>query len=380
MRRCPSGGRRKPRLSESPGTLTLTSVSNGIETRSWNTLSLPLKKAFLIITVVVAYSLVEMALLLSTFASHQGYFYPSTYQAVVWLGQLLLIPGLAAVFSRIMYGPFGSGRRTMTILLAGSLGVPIAMIAVLIPVALLAWAYDVSPLLFDGLLPVILTVMVTALFVAVRRSGGRGVQAEASRWLVERRSGMDPREIKWRKRGINFASWIPASMVLLLFLFLPEVWGMLSHLDIPQSGRLSGYYVPIPETWIVLRHENQGANGWSIASGLAGRGIWRGGLPYLRGPLPFSSWSIGTRSGDEDAASMSSQSRPKDDEIIRQRVVTIGSDNISCVEYTATYVYNPWGEIFVDCSDAGRFFANFAGPKTQIEKFYEVLGGIAEEN
>lgn len=338
-----------------------------------------MKKAFLIITVVFAYSLVEMGLLLSTFVSHQGYYYPSTYQAVVCLGQPLLIPGLAALLSRILYGPYGSGRRTMTVLLAGSLGVPIAMIAVLIPIALLAWAYDVSPLLFDGLLPVILAGMVTALFVAVRRSGGRGVQAEAARWLAERRSAIDPREIKWRKRGILFASWIPASMVLLFFLFLPEVWGMLSHLSIPQSGNLSGYYVPVPETWIVLRHQNEGANGWSITSGLAGRGIWRGGLSYLRGPLPFTSWSIGTRSRNEDAASMSSQSTPKDDEIIRQRVFTIGSDNISCVEYTATYVYNRWGEIFVDCSDAGRFFANFSGPKTQVEKFYEVLGGIAAE-
>lgn len=339
-----------------------------------------MKKALIIVGLVAAYSSLEMGLLLSSIVSRHGFTYPSPYQGIVWLGQLLLIPGLAALLSRIMYGPYGSGRRTVTILLAGSLGVPIVMIGVLIPIALLAWAYDVSQLLFDVLLPVILVGMVTGLFVAVRRSGSRDVQAEASRWLAERGSGIDPREIKWHKRGIHFASWIPASMVLLFFLFLPEVWGMLSHLSVSQSGSLSGYHAPIPATWIVLRHENQAANGWSIASGLAGRGIWRGWSPYLRGPLPFISWNIGTRSRDEDA-SMSSQSRAKDDEIIGQHVFTIGTGNIRCVEYRPTYVSllsNRWGETYVDCSDAGRFFANFDGPKPQVEKFYEVLGGIAQ--
>ncbi len=330
---------------------------------------------------VAAYSFLETGLLLSTFVSHQGYYYPTTYQSAVYFGQLLLIPGLAALLSRIMYGPYGSGRRTVTILLAGSLGVPIVMTGVLIPIALLAWAYDVSQLLFDVLWPVILLGMVTGLFVAIRRLGGRGVPAEASRWLAERRSGIDLREIKWRKLGIHFASWVPASMVLLFFLFLPEVWGMLSQLSVPQSGNLSGYHVPIPGTWIVLRHENQGANGWSIASGLGGRGKWRGWSPHLRGPLPFISWSIGTRSRDENAASISSQSRAKNNEIIDERIFTIGSANIRCIEYKPTYVsllYNRWGETYVDCSDADRFFANFDGPKPQVEKFYEVLGGITQ--
>ena len=246
-------------------------------------------------------------------------------------------------------------------------------------IALLAWAADVSRLLFDILLPAILVSVVTGLFVAIRRSKKRSLQTEASRWLAERRSGIALRDIKWRRRGIYFASSIPVSMVLLFFLFLPEVWGMLSHLGVPQSGNCSGSQLPIPPSWIVLRHDNQAANGWSISSGLAGRGIWHGWSPYLRGPMPFISWSFGTKSRDEDA-SMNAQSRTKDDEIIGQRVFTIGLGNVSCVEYKPTYLsslYNRWGE-HIDCSDSGRFFANYAGPKPQVEKFYEVLGGIIQ--
>src|SRR5271169_3021736 len=69
--------RRNLRLQESPGTLSRDSVSNRID-QLLHTPSEPVKKAFLTVTAVVGYSLVETGLLLSTFVSHQGYYYPST--------------------------------------------------------------------------------------------------------------------------------------------------------------------------------------------------------------------------------------------------------------------------------------------------------------
>ena len=241
-----------------------------------------MKKAVLIITVVVAYSLVETGLLLSTFVSHQGYYYPSTYQATVYFGQILLIPGLAALLSRIMYGSYRWRTRTLTILLAGILGVPIGITALAIVIVPLAWAFNTSRILFYLLLPVTLVGVVFGLFVAKQKSEKWGVRAEGDRWLAERQSGISPRDVKWRNRGIRLATCFPSLLVLLVFLFLPEVWGMLSHLGEAHSGNLTGYQVPIPVTWIVLRHDSQQADGWSTVTGFAGRGIGRGLAPYLR--------------------------------------------------------------------------------------------------
>ena len=340
-----------------------------------------MKKAFLIVVAVVAYSVLETGLLLSSIIFHEGVSYPSTYQAAVYWGQLLLIPGLAALFSRIMYGSYRWRSRTLTILLAGLLSVPIGITVLVIVLVPLGSAFGTSRILFYLLLLVSLICVVFGLFIAKQKSEKWGVKAEGARWLAERQSGVSSREMKWRNRGIRLATCFPALLVLLIFLFLPELWGMLSHLSWPKSGSLSGYNVPIPATWIVLQHQNQAPNGWSVTSGLAGRGVWRGGSPYLRGPLPFFSWSIWTRGRDETAASMSPQWGPKDDEIIGQRVFTIGSDNISCVEHKPSYLallYNRWGETHIDCSDPGRFYASFAGPKPQVETFYEVLGGITQ--
>lgn len=84
---------------------------------------------------------------------------------------------------------------------------------------------------------------------------------------------------------------------------------------------------------------------------------------------------------DEVAESVSSLGDPKYNEVIGQRTFTIGSDNFSCVEHKPTYLgllYNRWEEVYVDCSDAGRLYASFEGPKPQVEKFYEVIGGVTQ--
>jgi hypothetical protein len=177
--------RRNLHLQESPGTLSRDSVSNRID-RSLHKPSEPVKKAFLTVAAVVGYSLVETGLLLSTFGSHQGYYYPTTYQSTLYFGQLLLIPGLGALLSRIMYGPHRWRTRTLPILLAGILALPFGITALAIVIVPLAWAFDTSRTLFYLLLPVSLVGAVFGLFVAKQKSEKWGVRAEAARWLAER--------------------------------------------------------------------------------------------------------------------------------------------------------------------------------------------------
>jgi len=344
------------------------------------------RKALIIIAAVAGYSLLETGLLLSSIVSRPvGYAAPSTYQKVVGIAQILLILGLAALFSRIMYGRYDWPRRTLTILLAGSFGVPIAVIAAVIvlfiPLALLVWAFDVSRFLFALLLPVVVVGMAFLLVGAVRKSGKWSVKAEAARWLAERQSGVSPRDRKWRIRGIRLASCIPSAMVLLAFLFLPEIWGMLSHLSQPQAGNLPGYQVPIPVTWIVLRHENQ-TDGRSWVTGLAGCCMVHNDPLYdAQSDLTFSGWDIETEPYIESDESMRTRWTPEDGDVISRRVFTIGTDQLTCLDYRSPYPhYGDFSEpsaATIRCSNGKRLSATFSGKRTQVAAFYEMLAGIS---
>ena len=287
-----------------------------------------------------------------------------------------------------MYGPYGWVRRTFTILLAGAFLGPSAIIALAIPALLLAWAFDVSSLLFGLLLPVILGGMVAGLLMAVRKSGKWAVRAEAARWLAERQSGVGARERRWRNRSILVASWIPVTMVMLVFLFLPEVWGILSHFNQPRSVSLSGCQVPIPATWIVLNYKNEPENGWPSITGLAGRGLGRGIKPYARLQPPFSSRDIGTETYKQADDPVGRRWMPEDDEVVSRRLFTIGADTITCLDYWPSYFRSgPFHQpqqlddssiAYVSCSDGKRFHAGISGPRRQVGTFYEVLGGTTQ--
>ncbi len=345
-----------------------------------------MKKAFLIITAVVAYSLVETGLLLSTFVSRQGYYYPTFYQGTVWFGQLLLIPGLAALLSRVMYGSYRWRTRTLITLLAGTLGVPIGITVLAIMVVPLAWAFDTSRILFDLLLPVSLLGILFGLFVAKQKSEEWGVRAESARWLAERQSGISPRDVKWRNRGIRLATCFPTLLVLLVFLFLPEVWGMLSHLSETQSGNLAGYQVPIPATWVVRRHDKPSADGWSTVTGFAGRGIGRGVVPYLRREPPLSSWDFETDSYVPSEGSSARGQIPSDDEVTGRRSFMIRADSITCLDYWPSYLrtgpyqrtqqFDDLSTAYITCSNGRRFHAGFFGMRGQVATFYKILGRI----
>ena len=339
-----------------------------------------MKRALIIVAAVAAYSLLETGLLLSVMMLHYNSLNRWIYPEIVAWGQLLLIPGMAALLSRIMYGPYRWVRRAATILLVGSFGVPVVLTLILLPVALLVWAFSVGKLIFAVLLPVVVGSIALSLRFVIRKGAKWSVQLESRRWLAERESGSDANERKWQNRGIRLASCIPVLIVLLVFLFLPEIWGILSQVSSARPASLLGYRVPIPATWIVLFHWNQPESGRSWVNGIAGRGIVFGVRPYWRGRAPLSSWDIRTTPYLQSEENATDRRRPKDSEIIGRRVLSIGNENVTCLDYWPSYRSRPEHVetspfAYVECS-GNRLVAGFDGERNQVATFYRMLEGI----
>jgi len=332
-----------------------------------------MKRAAIIATVVAACSLLETALLLSSILPHS--WYPlGTYQAVVLWGQLLTIPGMAAVFSRIFYGAHNWRRRTLTILLAGSLGVPVAITAVATLAVLLAWTADVSLILFGVLTPVVGGAVALGILFCIRKFDNWNVQAEAVRWLAEREAGLDLRARRRRDREIRLALWIPSTTVLLVFLFLPETLGLSSHLGWPRPGNLVGYQVTIPATWIVRYNFEDDSDGRSGVDGLIGKGIGRGGNPLRRDSI--SSWDVGTKPFNKDSWGPYSLRGREEQNVTSHRVLRTGNESITCLDFRFPYERESKTTAYVECSSSGRLYAGFYGSRGQLGTFYHMLEGV----
>jgi hypothetical protein len=334
------------------------------------------------VLVVTVYSLCETLLLLLSITPQYPYFDPRLYQWMIWWGQLLVIPGLAALFSRWLYGHARSGLRALTIVVVSG-----ATVMVVIVLAFSEYLMSSSPLPESVALGISVLVFFAALcgigiglFFYFRNVVRRTFRIESRRWLAERQSGTDPSAIRWRNRCIRCALCIPSAVVLLVFLFLPEAWGMLSHVRNPRAGVLGGYRIPIPNTWIVLYHGEAAEQGEDYVRGLAGRGMGIDLQSYLAGDLPLSTWTIGIARPSRSHDSTYTRWTPNDSEIIGHRVFTIGDENVTCLEYWPAYLERPAHvedskRAFVECSGSQRLAASFVGKRTHMSAFYRMLEG-----
>jgi hypothetical protein len=339
-----------------------------------------MKKALIIVAAVAGYALIETVLLLSAVPHGWNILdwnILGTYQKIIFSAQILLIPGIALLWSRVLHGSYRWGRRTLIILLVGTFGVlgtfPVAFILIAIPIALLVWAFGVSKILLVVLLPTLLSADVIILLFCVRKSGKLSAEAEARRWLAER-SEMNPRDRKWRTRAICLSSAIPMLIVMPVFLFFPETWGLFSHLSRQRPGSLAGYQVTIPATWIVSFHLEAESDGESWVDGLIGKGIGRGGNPLHYDSL--SGWNVGTAPFDEAGSLEKYRWMPEEQNIINRRVLRADNENITCLDYFPSYGYRYKTMAYVDCSGSRRLYATFIGSRDQLGAFYRMLEGI----
>jgi len=343
-----------------------------------------LKKALSIVLLVAAYSLCETLILLFTIARIDLYPFPSLYQWIVSLGQLLLIPGSAALFSRLLYGSYRWGIRAVTIVVV-SAATFVLMMAIAYGIYKISNVTWVFPFTIAALVIVILLLLAcgigAVLFLFFRSVARRTARIESRRWLAARQTGLAPEVIRWRNRGLRWALCIPSALVLLVLLFLPEAWGIVSHFGHPWARVLGGYRIPIPTTWIVLDQGEVDWEGYVSARGLAGRGMGFDFAPYVADDLPLSTWTVRIAPTSRSPESARSPWTPQDSEVVGRRVFTIGNENVTCLEYWPSYLERPVRiesseRAFVSCSGSQRLSASLFGERIHLATFYRMLEGV----
>ena len=340
-----------------------------------------LRKALTIVAAIAGYCLIEVILLLtSSWPSFSAT--PTAYQTVVILGQLILIPGLSALLSRIIYGPHRWGRRVLTTLGTILLGF-ILVVLLITGVITLDSVSPNSKVLPIGLFVLGMAGIPVGLFFIGRKARNLSVEIEAKRWLAEHQSGSGPSVRRWRNIGICWALWMPSLTVLTVLLFFPEISGIVSHVRHLEASRLPGYRIPIPVTWNVVNIWTNHEDGSSSVYGVAGRGIAFGVGSYLRGSPPLSGWGIRTEPYDQSKEPTNRRWTPKEDDVLGRRIVRIDSYTLTCVEYWPRYLVRPShledsSLAFINCTSTGRLGADFAGEKVHVPAFYGMLEHITQ--
>jgi len=338
------------------------------------------RKALAIVLVVALYSSLETVFLLSILTPYLFGFRYDMYQAFVGWSQLLVIPGLAALFSRLMYGAQGWRKRCIKTALAGALGLPLLLTVVGSVGAAIAWAASVNVILAVVFFVVLGGGFILGMIWIAGRMNRRSVPIEAARWLEGRQ--LKPIDRKRRSQGIRLALWIPSLTVLLVGTFLLPIWGVLSHAIRPKIGNFGRFQVPVPLTSVVLYSDRDPIAGDAWASFLSGRGSPLVSLFYPGKGLRLSEWGFRIHISTDPSKTVLIRP-PKYEEITNRRQLLIGRERVECLEYASGYLRR-WNiaeyssTIFARCDGAGPFSASFGGDKTQLPAFYEILEGTKE--
>jgi len=196
------------------------------------------KNFLAIIGAVAAYSIFETALLLLYLLPQYSYPLRDPLLAII---HLFTNPGMSVLFSLILFGSY-QWRQRVAVRLSTAPAFVLLLVLTILPVGLLATilekkGIDLGGSAFLAVLwwIVFLPIVVILSILINRKARERSVELESSRWLAERQAGSVPHERRLRERAIRLALWIPSAMVLTVFLFLPEVWGLLTHLQQPDN-------------------------------------------------------------------------------------------------------------------------------------------------
>lgn len=332
-----------------------------------------MKKTIVVVAVVTGYCLLQVSVALLT-VSHAPDFYPSTLAQRLMLGQFVLIPGMAVIFSRFVHGRRGWVKRALVIFAAGVFGGPLLPFLIGTPLVLLS---EFSVPVGAVLSLVVLSLVVWAVRW-IRRSGRRSVEWEANRWLAERQCGVTRNELKRHRQVVGWSLWIPSVTVLLVFLFFPELWGAASHLVHPRMGDVSEYRFSLPFSWIFQYRESDYREnvptGESSIIGLAGTGLGRSSSKHLRRGF-LSGWHLWTDacSGPENT----DWETYKNQRVLAKRRIGTGAKELTCVE---SWPFD-WGgptydEINVYCAGPPRLHATLCCDRKQTAVFYKMLGTL----
>ena len=294
--------------------------------------------------------------------------FPGLFRVSVWIGQLFLIPGLAVLTSRLVTGPYHWRRPLLSHILPALLlpGAFLPLLLVVLPLARL----NAPDLILTIAMILTLLMEVVLTFRLTRRMAERNVRFNAEIWIAERNSGSDSRR---SGRIARKFLWLPSLLVLLVFLFFPEIWGSLWHLT-NRKATLQGYRVPIPTTWFVVYGNPRSAQ----LSGMVGTGIARGFRLHRHLYVPFSSWSI-SASGQNGLPRWM-----QNEQVVATHNFTIGNQTLTCDEYRpqnpAWWTWAPAQPADIYCHNDGALQATFYGEKSHTQDFYKMISGIDRPN
>ena len=210
--------------------------------------------------------------------------------------------------------------------------------------------------------------------ISQRVTRHQGIREEADNWLAERARGRVLRRTQWHKAR-RLATWIPTLMVTVLFLFLPEAFGIFVHFVYPTSGNLLRHRVSFPITWIVAGTSMNESHTWSFSGAFECKGPFRGGLArYMYGNPPASAMDFWDTPVGDPATRL-----PPNGTLYSTRTLRLGKGSITCREYLPIYLHWQGDKDLrlIECVTPGRdFFASFGGDGSAVQDFYRTLQGI----
>jgi hypothetical protein len=180
-------------------------------------------------------------------------------------------------------------------------------------------------------------------FAFHRIKGNAQIHTEAERWLSER-SRRSPLQRARLYRSKQIGIWIPTVFVMSVFLFLPELFGVATHVLQAGPAKLIGYEISFPVTWILTGEGTNDTHTGAFAGALDCRGPLRSGL-HRYWPLSLQASAVDVNTSSSGSALF----RRNPNAPVSVRPVRIGGEPAVCREYPRYYNWEPALRI-VECS------------------------------
>ena len=266
--------------------------------------------------------------------------------------------------------------RWLSRLLTALLTAAAVVLGVLIQLILVGLVCSVLPIQIA--LPIIFIspflIGVGSYFIFQRVIKRRAIRREAERWLAER-SRQGPKQRKHLSFLRRVLVWLPAATAFVIFLFLPEMFGVGTHVLYPGPATLHGYEVRLPLAWMAFGYSGSGDAASSYVYSLEVQGPLRSGLSrYWHGLPRTSGMSFWTNRAPGRAFPEDSRG-----ETLSARTFQFGAESVKCREYVPVFLHftEDKDTRAVDCSSASSSFsASFHGDKGSVPRFYRTLQNI----
>ena len=214
-------------------------------------------------------------------------------------------------------------------------------------------------------------VLVLALYR--RRMRDKNILSEAEAYLSSRTT-QSIQALRQSGKLERRALWGPTGLVLVLFVFFPETFGLISHLFYGRLAQLGPYRVETPLTWTIFDERDSGV------FLLPGKGIARVGLgPYRRREeLGSASFAFIPESERSNADWYLKYRKP-----LSEQRLSLGKRTFICWNfvpwYEASTVETRASFVDVACRTEDRdFSATFSGERGEVATFYHVLETIRQ--